>query len=243
MAQNHDDIRAQRANELRYLQNFLNKTAKVKGLTALADAATQCKREKPDGNEEQWAYSFAGLVFEPENLGQILPPDATNIRIELAMSVVGHCDPNPDPLNALVADIVIKGQRVVDNETVPLVFSWHIDRRKGELIEGNASEPLYHVQHAGSVMQGFGSSWGSAVFLEAPRLVHPPLNAFIACDMILSNFLPKTRQKLALDGNYKKWLKQAQRDMWKPYIEAISSAWGDKPEEGPCRDFWPDLMI
>lgn len=243
MAHNHDDIRAQRANELRWLYNFLNRTAKVTGIANLTAAAKECAREKPGGKEDLWGYSFLGIVFEPEDVGKILPPDATNIRIELSMSVTGYCDPKPDPLTALAADIVIKGQRVVDKQTVPLIFSWHIDRRKGERIEGNASEPLYHVQHAGSVMKGFEASWGSAVFLEAPRLVHPPLNAFIACDLILSNFLPKAREKLARDGNYKRWLGQAQRDIWKPYIEGISSAWSEKPEEGLCRDFWPDLII
>jgi hypothetical protein len=241
MAQAHDQVRAERANELLYLQRFLNTTAKVNGTAALVDAATQCRRDKPA--EDLWGYSFGGLVFEPEQLRHVLPTDAIDVRIELSMEIAGHCDPHPDPLTALSTNIVVKGNRLETGAKLPLVFSWHLDRNISEAIDGNASHPRYHFQHAGTIMRSSESFWGSAIFLEQPRLMHPPMNAFIACDFILSNFLPSARQKLALDGNYKKWLGLAQRSMWKPYAEAVVRAWGDNPCDSLCRDFWPELII
>ncbi|MBV9972286.1 MAG: hypothetical protein JO135_03030 [Candidatus Eremiobacteraeota bacterium] len=232
-----DAVRKKRAEELIYLAQFLRQIPKIKGTSALTDAATQCKREKP--GQDLWGYTFGGIVFEAEDPHGVLPSDATDIRVELSMDIVGHCTPQPDPLTKLSTNIIVKG---IDLKNAPLLFSWHLDRAIGNASEGDASHPRYHFQHAGTIMRDKTCSWGSAIFLEEPRLTHPPMNAFIACDFVLSNFLPRARQKLALEGNYKKWLRLAQIDLWKPYVEALANAWSNDSPGSLCRDFWPNII-
>jgi hypothetical protein len=235
-----DQIREERARELLYLERFLNKTTRVRGTTTLVNAATECKRDKP--GDDLWGYSLAGLVFEPEDLRHMMPPDATDVLIELDMDIVGHCSQQPDPLAKLKVNIVVNGKLVDGDTSAPLMFSWHLDRHVGVRTEEDTSHPRYHFQHAGRVMQCSDSKWGSAIFLDPPRIMFPPMNAFTACDFILNNFLPTIRNQLAEDGNYRKWLRRAQIDMWKPYVDAISRAWSGNGGAA-CLDYWPDLIF
>lgn len=234
-------VRKKKAAELRYLQNFLTRLRSVRGSTTFSNAALECERRLPQGRDECWGYSFGGLVFEPEPMKHTLPNTAQNIRIELNGSIVGHCQDAPDPLDALSVQLIVRASEFVDGKQKPLLFAWHFDRHIGQVAPG-VVHPRYHFQHAGKVVREAGDlNWGNAIFLEAPRIMHPPMDAILAVDFVLSNFLPNTRARLIGDGNYRKLLHHAQTSLWRPYVSALIAAWDQTSSNHLCYDFWPDL--
>ncbi|HHF2981646.1 TPA: hypothetical protein ACPJ0L_002578 [Vibrio alginolyticus] len=105
-------------------------------------------------------------------------------------------------------------------------FDYHVDMDgTGEEEQYRYIHPHYHVHHGGKKVKKL-DSYGDMIVLKSPRLMHHPLDAFLAIDLILSNFLDLTIWKqLRANTQYKLALKESQLNWWKPYYEKLGNYW------------------
>ncbi|EPL9568806.1 hypothetical protein MMK73_000859 [Providencia rettgeri] len=106
--------------------------------------------------------------------------------------------------------------------------AWHLDYHKDE---DNASppqyiHPSYHFHHGGRRVKDNIGSYGDLILLDAPRLMHPPLDLFLAIDFLISNFtLDRIWKNIRADTRYQKIIKNSQDKWWKGYYQQISDYW------------------
>lgn len=105
-------------------------------------------------------------------------------------------------------------------------FDYHVDMDgTGKEEEYRYIHPHYHVHHGGHKVKEL-DSYGDMVILKSPRLMHHPLDAFLAIDLILSNFLKVGEwNKLRASTQYRMAVKKSQLSWWKPYYEQLGSYW------------------
>ena len=67
------------------------------------------------------------------------------------------------------------------------------------------------------------------ILLDNPRVMHHPLDVFLAIDFVISNFISqKNWNALRADTRYKKIMEEAQINWWKPYYEQLGAYWEQK---------------
>jgi hypothetical protein len=191
----------------------------------------------------------------------VRPKVASDIHHLLDVELLGVCREQEyvgDPFKRLSVNILARAK--VDQK--PLLCAWHLDRHltaeEGEatpalgLVKDEASvgdseiHPLYHIHFGGHRLTGpiddESADLGDILLLEPPRLPHPPMDAVLAVDFILSNFYPANRQTLLADNAYIGLVKGAQARYWKPYAQVCAAGW----TLGDCGDWtptavWPSL--
>jgi len=235
------------ASELRGVADVLSEAELVRDPSPLQLAAGACHRGDFDG--DQWEYECVGLVFlvEGDHLDQYkntIPGTLQEIEIELTVCAKGRCwerYSNDDPFEKLEVDCKITARA----QGVSYVCAWHLDRNRGD--PENESRyfvhPCYHFQFGGRRLPR-DLGYGCFLFVEPPRLAHPPLDAILAVDFVLTNYFPDTWHQLRLeDERYARIVQQAQHRCWRPYAEAIASGWktGDPPWK--AKSIWPQLIL
>ena len=105
--------------------------------------------------------------------------------------------------------------------------AWHLDYHDDG--EGSSPEfihPSYHFHHGGRRLKEYTGNYGELVLLDTPRLMHPPLDLFLAVDLLASNFLKKrTWQNLRADTTYQEIIKESQVKWWQKYYQQIADYW------------------
>jgi hypothetical protein len=89
---------------------------------------------------------------------------------------------------------------------------------------------------------------GNVLLLDPPRLLHPPLDAILAVDFVLSNFMGAKWKQLRADEHYETMITHAQELFWKPYVKSLFAAgWGSAKERKERKLFfkqlWPNLVV
>ena len=103
--------------------------------------------------------------------------------------------------------------------------AWHLDKdiRKTDANKPKVSHPLYHFQAGGNNLEEKEIS--GAVFLGAPRLPHPPMDAILGLHFILKNFCSTKDytflNKIFSNPDYEDIIERAQDRMFKPYFKAF----------------------
>ncbi|CAK3556695.1 Nucleotidyltransferase [Vibrio crassostreae] len=132
-------------------------------------------------------------------------------------------------------------------------FDYHVDMEgTGEEEEYRFIHPHFHVHHGGHRVKEL-DSYGNMIILKNPRLMHHPLDALLAIDLVLSNFLQKREWDL-LKGNpnYKRVMRRAQMNWWKPYYEQLGQYWASMADSdsttsqaniGHCQGLNPHLIL
>lgn len=112
-------------------------------------------------------------------------------------------------------------------------FDYHVDMDgTGEPETYKVMHPHYHVHHGGKKLKEV-NSYGDLIILKSPRLMHHPLDAFLAIDLALSNFLPlENWTKVRANTGYKIIMQDSQLKWWKPYYENLGSYWTNKKGKG-----------
>ena len=106
--------------------------------------------------------------------------------------------------------------------------------------------PVYHFQYGGKKLPKF-KEWDKYVFLDSPRLAHPPLDAVLAIDFVISNYFPGKWRDLRDDGAYTNLIRNAQDRCWRPYSYAVAYQWPPVPPvpaetAWSGEDIWPQLV-
>jgi hypothetical protein len=240
------------ARELRGLADILLSAGLLRDTSPLAAAASMCT-----GNPThvEWNYECLSLSFvvNDHHLGsyrRTIPGKLREIVIELSVRAKGFCtelyDNLTDPFISLAVDCRIEGRK---RDGPPFFCAWHLDRNEGDNTEEeskNFVHPCYHFQFGGNQLpQELG--YGRLLLVESPRIAHPPLDAILAVDFVLSNYFSTVWQDLRQDERYPRIVQQAQRRFWLPYAEASirGKGWGSSSEDASwnVRDIWPQIIL
>jgi hypothetical protein len=233
-------FRNTQARELDRLAILLGKYRNICPNTGpLHTAAKQC-RSFPK-KSDLWGYKLDRLQFYVEKPRHTFPENISDtLVVELSVTVEGKCHPvkSDDPFEQLAVNIVVSGKNPYQPENI---CAWHLDRHIDS--ESEVVHPLYHFQYGGNRMEHLKDDLGRVLLLETPRLVHPPMEAVLAIDFVLSNFVGATWKQIKeeKDGTYRNMVAEAQERFWYPYAESIAARWGKPPKDS--RVLWPTLIF
>jgi hypothetical protein len=224
-------------------------------LTALAEILNK------EGIDTSQFYTISGQLKQPPLKYKLLPfkieiKDSEKFpkrlshkhsarNLELFFDLEIECDTtnfknNNDPFSQYSFNVVIKG-RNKHNANSKLIYAIHFDKHNlHEQEEGNTpnqAHPAYHFQFGGNKLEDQEKlDSGRALFLDAPRIMHHPMELILGIDFILSNFFPNIWNKIKLLPTYRKILKKYQKDFILPYFKSVvehfegtSTAWN--PQE------------
>jgi hypothetical protein len=238
-------FRLERATELDALARILERSEVCYDCSPLYQAANECRQPSTD----RWRYSVERLIFRIRDTKNAIPPKVYDVTLDLSITLVGHCSEEGeirDPLDALEFNMVVTGKHDKDGETRSVICSWHLDR---DLPPGPGGEhefihPVYHFQHGGRNIWGLENDFGDSLILESPRIAHPPMDAILGIDFVLTNYIKSGDLSFRQENDYKNLLRSAQEIMWKPYARALVFAWGPVPNESewPFVLPWPQLV-
>jgi len=216
----------------------------------ILSAAEQCSVNKPLGHDS-WGYTIERLIFrnieKPKNCW---PKSISDLSIEFNIDISGWClpkDHDQDPFETLAMDILIRGRTA---KGMHGVCAWHLDRHIGDHCERSVSpaHPHYHFQHGGNRLNDEIKDSGQALIIEAPRIAHPPLEAALGIDFVLSNFKSNDWALISQDSQYQKIVKETQIHCWGSYIRAISTAFSTHANDRKhdhqllSTELWPQLL-
>jgi len=252
-------IRRDRASELDLLARSLNQLG-ICDPYPLFEAATECR----DGaaSADCWGYTVANLVLRgTHKMRGFRPKEATDIHHLLDVELVGVCQEQAyvgDPFERLSVSILARAK--VDQRN--LLCAWHLDRHLTNVaseatcdpdldatddpLDACEIHPLYHFHFGGHRLTGpidaQSADPGDVLLLEPPRLAHPPMDAVLAVDFVLSNFYPVNRRELLADNTYVNLVRNAQERYWKPYAQICAAGWapGEFASWTPTT-VWPNL--
>jgi hypothetical protein len=225
MARNRPPIhheRRRRAADLRMLADTLARIGACEDVSPLQAAAYQC--EADGSREPRWTYDVSQLLFRAPTFPGHRPIDVDGLMVTVNVSADGHIREtasDADPLRSLAVDIVLTGTRRGSSNATA---AWHFDRETGQPGESsNAVHPRYHVQYGGNRMKDL--QLGETLLGDAPRLLHPPLDAVLAIDFVASNFLYERWQRLRDDQTYRRIVADSYAALWTPWFECVSAHW------------------
>jgi hypothetical protein len=200
-------------------------------------------------NREEWNYRCFGLNFvvDVDHLShykRVIPGNLHELIIELNVTAEGICidyfNSKADPFTALTVDCKIEGRK---KKGQSFYYVWHLDRNIGDTEKESIhfAHPCYHFQVGGNYFpREYG--YGRLLLLEPPRIAHPPLDATLAIDFVISNYFPNTWHELRKKSRYERIIREAQRQFWFPYAEAAFSGWSTNDVVWKASNIWPQLI-
>jgi len=238
-------IRLQIAQDLRELAQLLAKLNTVfPDVTPLYRAEEECKRDTGD----KFQYRVQDLIFRiGTNKMKPIPNDLYDITASLSTTVCGPCISEDsdmcDPLETLDFNIVLTGKHANAGIQKSVHWAWHLDRDIGGTAGASTYiHPFYHFQ-AGGRMLNRGFSYGASLIVNAPRIAHPPMDAALGVDFILTNFLENSLISPVRDDSlYRRILINSQTRLWRPYIFTLAKAWELETSSWNSGLLWPQLV-
>lgn len=230
-------------------------------LTELADILSK------EGIETAQLYTISGQLNQPP-LKYKLSPFKIDIKhdekfpkrlshknsarnLELFFDLEIECDTtnfrsNKDPFTKYSFNVVIKGKNK-NNANSKLIYAIHFDKHNFiEQKEGespNQAHPAYHFQFGGNKLEDEEKlDSGRALFLDAPRIMHHPMELILSIDFILSNFFPAIWNKIKHLPTYKKILKKYQKDFILPYFKSVVEHFEGNPTAWNSQEIYPQLV-
>lgn len=238
-------IRLQMAQDLRELAQLLTKLSSiVPDVTPLYRAEEECKKD----TGAKFQYHLQDLIFRiGTNKMKPIPNDLYDITASLSTTVSGPCfstEPELcDPLETLEFNIVLKGNHKNAGVVKSVHWAWHLDRDVGSIGEATSYiHPFYHFQ-AGGRMLNRGFSYGASLIMNAPRIAHPPMDAALGIDFILTNFVESSLiSAIREDSVYRRILISSQTRLWQPYFFTLAKAWELETSMWNSGLLWPQLV-
>lgn len=239
----YDSFRRRRATNLQKFATALRESSLSCNVNGFNSASAECRSNPP--GPSSWGYSLSGVeLTNPSPQKHIRPAGASLYKLVLNVQLQGEClsakEEKGDPLTSLGVEILIVG---LDPEGRKIRSSWHMDRHVSDSKIEVPVHPTYHFQFGG--MQTKEVDPGRMVISSAPRLAHPPLDAILAIDFLLSNFFHEEWIKLRKrQGHYYSAVKDTQRWLWKPYAKASDTGWDHLGPHYPWQvvEIWPQSI-
>ena len=220
-----------------------------------------------EGIDTSQFYTISGQIKQPPLKYKLLPfkidikddekfPKRLSHKnsaknLELFFDLEIECDStnfvgNKDPFKKYSFNIVIKGKNK-NNANSKLIYAIHFDKHNlEEQEEGkapNQAHPAYHFQFGGNKLEDEEKlDSGRALFLDAPRIMHHPMELILSIDFILSNFFPTIWNRIKLLPAYKKILKKYQKDFILPYFKSVVEHFEGTPTVWNSQEIYPQLV-
>lgn len=246
---NSNRYRISRARELESLGEILVRENVCQDTSPLYRAASQCR----SGSGESWNYDMRRLTFRLSKMRHPIPCCAKEVTLELNVQIGGRCvseedDNARDPFEEYQLDIELTGACYEETERL-VISSWHLDRvDAGNSICNGLTEfihPYYHFQFGGRFMRESEEDFGASLILESPRIAHPPMDAVLGIDFVLTNYYDSAKLRFRDQGEYASIIRTAQHRIWRPYVSALSTKWSEASleEQWPPSHIWPQLIL
>lgn len=243
------DFKRGLANDLRGLAETLRIAGILRDTSPLDSAAAMCTTNL---QREDWKYDCLGLQFLVSQVHlafhrRTIPGNLSEMAIELSVQAGGkytELHDSRDPFTLLEVNCVIEGRQATGTT---YYCAWHLDRNQDENTEQESAEfahPRYHFQFWGDRLPA-DLGYGRSLLLKAPRIAHPPLDAILAIDFVLSNYYPGVWRDLRDDAKYARIIQAAQRRIWLPYSMAAGRWNGlakSKDMAWSVKDVWPQAI-
>jgi hypothetical protein len=230
------------ADHLRKLAELLSREAAsiVTDTGPLQNAFAICKGR---GKKKPVEYIIDGLIFRITNTKDSVPEGLTeaNLRLDVLIKENKNYDEDEDPLAELTVEIEISAKK---NNKVYFA-TWHLDRHIEGGEEPEFMHPCYHIHFGGYGMGADKGDFGQTLLLSSPRLAHPPLDAILAIDFVLTNFFTRDQIKFIESDGYRSIMREAQQWLWRPYILALKEADRNaaRGESWDARKIWPQIQV
>ncbi|GGD45622.1 hypothetical protein GCM10012288_19920 [Malaciobacter pacificus] len=174
---------------------------------------------------------------------------ASNLELFLDMDIEGDnqgLENGLDPFKKFSLNIVIKGKNK-NNSSSKLLYAVHFDKHNVSQ-GGHQAHPVYHFQFGGNRLtedennKTTNLDFGQALFLDAPRVMHHPMELILVLDFILSNFFPEIWNKIKNIKRYKKILIKYQKDFILPYFKSVVNHLENTTSSWNAKDIYPQLV-
>ena len=200
-------------------------------------------------NRVEYDSDALELKFDNKNLPRHLShSNIDNLRLYFSVDLnidYKKIAENKDPFEKLEFNIYAYGVNQNNKNGSELVYSLHFDRHVFE-DGGNIPDevhPMYHFQFGGRKLKEKKIDMGQALFFDAPRIMHHPMEFILGLDFVLSNFFPDVWKKLQIQGEYINILKKYQEYFILPYYKSVVTHF-DRTINSPwnAKDIYPQLV-
>lgn len=140
--------------------------------------------------------------------------------------------PLRDPIKEYQLQLILK---ISDFETLLAKCAWHFEKhpdRKADNTPEDTPEfhhPLYHLHFGGYEVTDEEEEfeYGNILIIEAPRIMHPPMDIVLAIDFVLNNFYSYHSCQpfidLTTEPDYIRIVNNARERFWKPFAFGFAS--------------------
>lgn len=243
----HDKARrSQIAKRLNELAEVLLKHQIINDTSPLTKAASSCLRYESLG---EWGYQVSSLIFHQLDSLKVFPLHAKTPQLRLDLDIQGPSTvlENTDPLTFVKIEIEIYATVESNDGKNTIKQCWHFDRQPEEDETSEFSHPGYHFQFGGNKLKThLADKPNHILLLDSPRLAHPPMDAVLGVDFVISNFVGAKNAKDCLNDNtYQRLVKEAQQELWKPYIHNLHGVWEPNASRLPWQPklIWPQIIL
>lgn len=207
----------------------------IKNIGVLDTAINQVRNP----NTKIWSYDIPRLEFVNLDLGKVVCPNldedfVKNAVLELKLNITclsSIPDPIEDPIQDFGVQIVIN---IRDLEKVVAKSFWRFELHPAKVKGAPANQPefhhpLYHLHFGGHELRNDDKNldYSNVLILEAPRIMHPPMDIVLAIDFVLNNFYSchscQPFIDLRSEAGYSKIVENARKRFWKPYAFGFAS--------------------
>lgn len=251
MAKKPEQVKSQITQDLRALADLLrNKLNEIcPDISPVYSAAENCDLSK---DKQLFGYQMKELNFRIAALAQTIPKKLKDVSVKLSTEVEGYCAPtiidgNEDvfnPISKLEFNLIVNGKYNNGGMDKNVYTTWHLDRDEENGRENQKyMHPFYHFQHGGRMLDT-QLNYGASLILNTPRIAHPPMDAVLGVDFVLTNFIErKNIRHLRQDSTYRRILRSSQDRIWKPYIMTLARAWEPEKDSSWCSSMlFPQLV-
>lgn len=179
--------------------------------------------QKLEGNT--CAYKIKGLIIGIGTLKHIKPIGMRTLKLRIDCDVeynLDNIDNISDPFNNFSFCVTLFG----DHNGQRYSIAWHLDRDAG--LYSSEHHPLYHLHYSsGETYIGESNhNWGTAIYIDAPRLSHYPMDIFLGIGWCVTNFFSKPKfDTLKRNIQFVRIYKSAQQSILRPYFHSLANNW------------------
>ena len=223
-------FRKDRAQELDNVERLLtqyipsiNCSPLRKAISSLRDKKKWIRFKDKSRDANTWGYDIRDLTFKLPETRHIQPAGIKGLEVFFSIKVIANYQdwgtPN-DPLKELSFRVLIRG---VGDKIAHTGF--HIDRHESENPINGEIHPSYHFQNSVNLNNDDLFEYGSVLSMDAPRIMHYPMDFILGIGFLTANFCPDYYEKLLNSHPYPRYLKEYQERIWKPYAHLMCSHW------------------
>jgi len=197
-----------------------------------------------------WDYDLKKLEFKNISLERHTRPlfingmvrdgyDTSKLILSIQCNSKIICDPKTveDPIVSLALKFIIQFEYFCPekNDIKRLQSSWHLDKHDPSR-STTTSHPLYHYEYGGSeITKNADFNFGDFFLIDAPRIMHPPMDIVLAIDFILKHYYKESDHKQLTENKlYKRYLQNARIRVWRPYSILLASNFYDFSDYFPA---------